>query len=229
MKLVMPIILLISLLLTPVAEASFLGGCIHALYRSFQHAAGDKKLVAHLDGLGRIKKAGLATERLVLKRLSKKDDKAMELLIDAGARNIFMTDSRVASTLWRNDMINSSLEPGSTGPDLSFAIYEKESGELVGVLYLEDSGDKNVLTVSYIVRPQSQGQGIATEALKGVLSASRSLSSAVEFVGTTKFDNEASQRVLLSAGFEFERTATPDEVSLPFPIHIYRYSLPPGL
>lgn len=99
----------------------------------------------------------------------------------------------------------------STGDPQPFGTYEirrREDGRAIGGLGFHAPPDANGgVTIGYGVIPSAQGQGYATEALRGLLQLARAQGIAC-VKGDADHDNTASQHVMIAAGM---RPAGQDE------------------
>lgn len=91
------------------------------------------------------------------------------------------------------------------GKGYSFTITEKKRGEPLGKISIRKTDQENRWNVGFWTHPESQKQGIMTEALKGILGFGFEELSATEIEACHALWNKASEKVLLRNGMIFER------------------------
>jgi len=92
----------------------------------------------------------------------------------------------------------------AAGTDLTFAIEERASGALAGMIGLHVAGAPGRVSVGYWLAPGARGRGLATRAVR-LLAAWAFADPALERLELmTRVGNEASGRVALRAGFRRE-------------------------
>lgn len=155
----------------------------------------------------------------------------MELLPIQTARLVlrqFSTDDLVAFQAYRSDPVLAQYqgwEPisdeqarmflaeqgrqalGAAGQWLQVAVTRADTGEVIGDLGLcviDESGD--VVALGLTLARSAQGQGYATEAVRGVLEALLGQGRARSVVALTDARNAASEALLRRVGFGHERT-----------------------
>ena len=82
-----------------------------------------------------------------------------------------------------------------------FALESAVSGELVGFIGIVHPGGQAEAEVKYAFGREYWGQGLATEALRGLVEYGRSELGLKHLIATTAPENVASHRVLLKSGF----------------------------
>ncbi len=90
-------------------------------------------------------------------------------------------------------------------PPTDFGTYQvvmSDTRIVVGGVGFKGSPRDGVVEVGYGLAPSARGSGLATEAVRGLLTRARSHPEIVAVEADTDPGNEASQRVLLRAGFE---------------------------
>jgi len=92
-----------------------------------------------------------------------------------------------------------------SGKGYAFTITEKENGKPLGRISIRKIDKENRWNVGFWTHPESQKQGIMTEALKGVLKFGFEELSATEIEACHALWNKASEKVLKRNGMTFER------------------------
>lgn len=85
-----------------------------------------------------------------------------------------------------------------------FALEIRQNGAFAGYVtarHVDFKPENNEFEVGYVIAPEWQGQGLATEMLAPLCRYLFERSGAPEIVAFTHFDNLVSQRVLLKTGF----------------------------
>lgn len=91
------------------------------------------------------------------------------------------------------------------GKGYAFTITEKKDGKPLGRISIRKTNKENRWNVGFWTHPESQKQGIMTEALKGILGFGFEELSATEIEACHALWNKASEKVLLRNGMIFER------------------------
>jgi RimJ/RimL family protein N-acetyltransferase len=91
-----------------------------------------------------------------------------------------------------------------SGNDLSFAVCDSTSGEVLGGVAVHDAGDEGVRAVGYWTLPSARGKGVASEALATVSRWAFAALDVVRLEWRAEVGNWASRRVAERAGFTVE-------------------------
>ena len=93
-----------------------------------------------------------------------------------------------------------------------FALEERQrAGDVIGFCGLVHPGGQAEAEVKYALRRTHWGQGLATEAVRGLLAYGAARHGLVTIIATVAPDNVASLRVLAKAGLTPERLRTNDD------------------
>ena len=98
----------------------------------------------------------------------------------------------------------SVTEPFAAGDSFQFGVTLKDTGELIGDLYLKLDGAGEQAEVGYTFAPQFQGQGLATEAVKGFINHAFTKRGLHRIYGVTDPRNTASVKLLRRLGMRQE-------------------------
>ena len=101
--------------------------------------------------------------------------------------------------------LHNSIKAWEIGIEYSFTIVEKEADKPVGKISIRKTDQENRWNVGFWTHPESQKQGVMTEALKGILDFGFEELSATEIEACHALWNKASEKVLLRNGMIFER------------------------
>ncbi|MEW2065524.1 GNAT family N-acetyltransferase [Streptomyces sp. NPDC007346] len=97
-------------------------------------------------------------------------------------------------------LLNTCADTGDPQPFGNYEIRRREDGLAIGGLGFHSPPDEHgSVTIGYGIVPSAQGQGYASEALRGLLLFARS-HGAARVKGDADHDNIASQRVMMAAG-----------------------------
>jgi ribosomal-protein-alanine N-acetyltransferase len=114
------------------------------------------------------------------------------------------TSSMVSSVEDLIPMIDRSLTGESSSPVL-FAVRSKKHGQLIATVGFHTIMPHNrTAEITYDVRPEHWGQGIATDCCSAAIRWGFSVREWVRVQGTTQEPNTASQAVLRKCGFSYE-------------------------
>jgi [ribosomal protein S5]-alanine N-acetyltransferase len=92
-----------------------------------------------------------------------------------------------------------------------FAVIRSDDREPVGVVKLVPI-DENQAEVGYMLLPEFQGMGYASEALEMLIRLARGICIFDELIGIVDPDNPASIKVLIRQGFTLKRIGTIDDL-----------------
>ena len=151
----------------------------------------------------------ILTERLVLRMLTG-DEATAVVASNREGRNWapdYPTEGDVVVS--RLLMLAPDLPPAAFG---SYQVVMRDSETVVGGVGFKGSPRDGVVEVGYGLAPSARGVGVATEALVGLIECARSHPEVTVVEAQTDPGNEASQRVLVRAGFE--RVGTQDGLPL---------------
>jgi RimJ/RimL family protein N-acetyltransferase len=93
------------------------------------------------------------------------------------------------------------------------ALVLKQSGSVVGFCGIVHPGGQPEAEIKYAVLPIHWGQGLATEAVRGMLAYAAERLDLRRVIATTAPENEASQRVLLKVGMSHLETTRDEDGS----------------
>ena len=99
------------------------------------------------------------------------------------------------------------------GDWIVLAIEERETGTVIGEVLLKREVDDKA-EVGYVIRADRQGRGLATEAVVGILDASRIQLGVTVVDAVVEAPNSASARLLTRLGFEERKREHEGEVEL---------------
>ena len=108
---------------------------------------------------------------------------------------------------------------------ISFGIFEKQSGKLVGTIGAGQHDDLHETEIFYHLLPEHRGYGYATEAAKAVTEWALCNYDIPYIIGTAAVENVKSQRVLERCGYQFidERTLLVHVTDERYDFRYYRY------
>ncbi|MFT7676279.1 MAG: RimJ/RimL family protein N-acetyltransferase [Planctomycetota bacterium] len=153
------------------------------------------------------------TERLACRQLSADDyDQLMAVYGDAQAMG------------WVGDGLVLTPEDGGRWIEVTHANYEqrgygmsvislRSTGQVLGFCGLVHPGGQPDVEVKYAFHRSTWGQGIATEAVRGMLDYGRGHHAMQEIIATVHPDNLASQRVLTKVGMRLAETIKQEDGS----------------
>lgn len=101
--------------------------------------------------------------------------------------------------------LHNSIKDWEEGKEYSFTITEKENNKPLGRISIRKTDKVDRLNVGFWTHPESQKQGVMTEALKAVLGFGFEELSATEIEACHALWNKASEKVLLRNRMKFER------------------------
>ena len=179
----------------------------------------NRELRRNIHGITHQEKTQIKTERLILKPYSEQDiDTLIDLLTNPEVTSTFMvpeTESRsCAEELVRKLIVFS--RPDDT-KHLEYGIYLNE--KLIG--FINDCGiEDDEIEIGYVIHPQYQGHGYATEAVHAVITELREMGFRKVTAGYFS-ENTASLRVKEKCGMQ--KTAITDEEDYRGKRHICKY------
>lgn len=165
------------------------------------------------------KKALIRTERLALKPCSMADADALAgLLTNSEITKTFMVPDfespEQAKALAEKLIAFGQIEDTA---HLEYGIYR--NGALIG--FISDCGiEDDEIEIGYVVHPDFQGHGYATEAVRAMLGALREMGFRKVTAGYFQ-ENDASRRVMEKCGMA--RTSKTDEIDYRGERHVCRY------
>lgn len=143
------------------------------------------------------KKAGIETERLVLKPYTEQDvDGLIELLTNPEVTRTFMVpDTDLPGMKKLAEKLVEFSQPEDT-EHLEYGVYL--DGKIIG--FVNDCGaEEDAIEIGYVIHPRCQGHGYATEAVRAVLAELREMG--FKKVAAEYFaENTASLRVMEKCG-----------------------------
>ena len=133
-------------------------------------------------------------------------------LSDAAAIAHYLSDKRISDMTARipypyppqnaDRYVFTSREANADGNGLGLVITRLGAPtEIIGAVGMSPADEPGVYTLGYWIGTPHWGQGYATEAVRGFLDATFSLSDAAKIEATVKPENPASMRVLEHCGF----------------------------
>ena len=144
----------------------------------------------------------IRTERLVLRQLTLDDAKAFSELADdydiAKMTGSLPHPMPLYSAEFKIMYLHRQKQRGLAYP---YAI-TRDGGELIGVMDLSRSAQDTVLEIGYWIGKPFWGQGLSTEAAKGIIQEARDTLGVSALVAGVFADNPASLRVLEKLGFQ---------------------------
>lgn len=165
------------------------------------------------------KKAWIETERLIIKPYSPEDaDGLVNLLMNPEITKTFMVprfESVEQMKGLAEKLIDFSREEDTT--HLEYGIYL--DGEIIG--FINDCGMKDEeIEIGYVIHPDHQGQGYATEAVRAIICELREMGFRKVTAGYFA-ENTASRRVMEKCGMR--QTDVTDEEEYRGERHVCRY------
>jgi len=101
--------------------------------------------------------------------------------------------------------LHNNIKAWEAGKEYSFTITEKENNKPLGRISIRKTDQADRWNVGFWTHPESQKQGIMTEALKAILNFGFEELSAIEIEACHALWNKASEKVLQRNGMKFER------------------------
>jgi RimJ/RimL family protein N-acetyltransferase len=102
--------------------------------------------------------------------------------------------------------IYAAREGNASGRDLTLVMTPtKGKREAIGSISLESRG-RDRLCLGFVLAPEHWEKGLSTEAIKTMVKAGFSLTAAIEIIADVRVENDASQHILESCGFEIVAT-----------------------
>ena len=155
------------------------------------------------------KRALIQTERLTIRPYSKQDVVSLaELLENQSIAETFMVpefETRAQALALAERLVSFSQISDTT--HLEYGIYRMQT--LIG--FVNDCGvEGDAIEIGYVIHPQYQGQGYATEAVRAVIAELRTMGFRTVRAGFFA-ENTASRRVLEKCGMTASGLAEPEE------------------
>jgi [ribosomal protein S5]-alanine N-acetyltransferase len=100
--------------------------------------------------------------------------------------------------------LNDNIASWEDGSNYTFTIEDKETHALLGRISIRQAENKNTLNVVFWTHPASQGKGIMTEAVKGILKFGFEELSAKRIEARHALWNHGSEKVLKNNGMRFK-------------------------
>ena len=104
-----------------------------------------------------------------------------------------------------SEPLRKNIKSWELGTSYSFTIENKHSTALLGRIVIIQTKEKNVWSLGFWTHPESQGQGIMTEAINGVLKFGFETLLAIRIEAFHAIWNKASEKVLKKNGMKFVR------------------------
>ncbi|MEI6374915.1 MAG: GNAT family N-acetyltransferase [Actinomycetes bacterium] len=145
----------------------------------------------------------IVTERLALRPLT--GDEASAVVAGTREGRIWAHDYPTEGDIVvsRLLLLAPDLPPTDFG---TYQVVRRDTGIVVGGVGFKGSPRDGAVEVGYGLAPSARGAGLATEAVLGLVTFARSRPEIAVVEADTEPGNEASQRVLVRAGFELAGT-----------------------
>jgi [ribosomal protein S5]-alanine N-acetyltransferase len=101
--------------------------------------------------------------------------------------------------------LKDNLNAWEEGTNYTFTIEEKESQKPLGRISIRHADTENTLNIGFWTHPESQGKGIMTEAVKGILKFGFEELSAKRIESRHALWNYGSEKVLKNNGLRFDK------------------------
>lgn len=158
-------------------------------------------------------KAIYQTERLLVRRITDEDVDAMHAVYgDAGAMR-WVDDGRPLDREGCQGWIEVTKENYATRGYGMSALVLKQSGSVVGFCGIVHPGSQLEPEIKYALSREYWGQGLASEAVEGMLAYAAKHLGLRRVIATTAPENEASHRVLLKVGMSHAETTRNEDGS----------------
>lgn len=176
------------------------------IVESLRLANRNKQVGSAMIGVfGRLKEQGLRTERLTLRPLARKDvDEAYDAIL-AGKESLFLNGSKGAEDA-AVDIIEGLVQKGRSDEEgffeTSFAVYDNETKKFLGYVGITYRVQEQSFGLPYLIAPDAQNKGYATEALGALLDQFKQFSDkSIPIIVKPMTHNSASRRVFEKLGF----------------------------
>lgn len=152
----------------------------------------------------------IVTPRLILRHLTEQDISAWIQARQANYDHLQkwepVWDMDAATYIGVTRFINDLRNAFAQGNYYSFAIFERETGILIGNIEVSNvlSWPKQCATIGYWMSADKQGRGYMSEAVRHTCIWASQTLNLVKIEAGTMTTNERSQRVLINAGFKKE-------------------------
>jgi ribosomal-protein-alanine N-acetyltransferase len=163
----------------------------------------------------------LTTERLILRKISLDDDRAIYLQRSSAIVNKYIARTPVADIAEAQAWITRINNNVDTGLSVNWAITLKDSGTFIGLICLWNfSEDRTIAETGYELSPAYHSKGYMTEALQSVIDYGFSELNLTTITAYTHRENANSLHLLKKNGFTWNE----GEIDEGFP-HNVIYSL----
>ena len=145
----------------------------------------------------------LKTERLLLRKLSPKDDKEIYFLRSDERVNKYIDRLRAASPEDAQNFINKTNRAIENNEFIDWAITFKDYSKLIGTICLWNiSKEENKAEVGYELLPDFQGKGIASEVFSAVVNFGFNVMKLQTIEAYTHKENQSSIKLLEKFNFK---------------------------
>ncbi len=155
-----------------------------------------------------LKNPSYETNRLILRKLSPKDAEDMYAYASRRETSKYLLWEPHPSPLYTADLIRFLQKEYQIGKYSDFAIILKENGKMIGTVGFTSYDEKHsVAELGYVISPDYWHRGIATEALKAILSIAFHELKVQRAEAKYMPENVYSRSVMEKCGMTYEGTA----------------------